>query len=120
MPDLDLRPLPDRCGELIGLSDEVGDEECLRVAIDLGRRTYLFDAALVHDDDAVGHGERLFLIVRDHDRGDAELALQLLDLVSQMHAHLGVERRQGLVEKQQARRDRHGAGKSHALLLSAG
>ena len=74
---------------------------------------------MVHHHDAVGHGERLLLVVRHHDGGDAERALQRLDLVAQPQAHTGIERRQGLVEQQQAGRGSKRAGQGHALLLAA-
>ena len=71
------------------------------LAVDLERRAHLLDRALVHHHDAVGHGQRLLLVVRDHDRGDAEPALQRADLLAQVHAHLGIERRERLVEQEQ-------------------
>ena len=42
------------------------------------------------------------------------------DFLAQRHAHLGVERRQRLVEQQQLRLRRQRAGERHALLLAAG
>ena len=57
--------------------------------------------------------------MRHHDGGDAEPALQRLDLVAQPQPHAGVERRQRLVEQQQAGRGRERAGERHALLLAA-
>ena len=47
-------------------------------------------------------------------------ALQGLDLVAQAQAHARIERRQRLVEQQQAGRGRERAGQRHALLLAAG
>ena len=55
-----------------------------------------------------------------HDRGYPEPALQILDLVTQMHPHLGIQGRQGLVQEKQARRDGDGAGERNALLLTTG
>ena len=46
-------------------------------------------------------------------------ALQRLDLVAQPQPHAGVERRQRLVEQQQAGRGRERARQRHALLLAA-
>ena len=89
------------------------------MAVDLLRRADLVDGALVHHHDAVGHGERLFLVVRHHDGGDAQGALQRLDLVPQAQPDAGVERREGLVEQQQPRRRRQRAGQRHPLLLAA-
>ena len=45
--------------ENVRFADEIRDEGVLRLVIDILRRTDLLDLALVHDDDDVGHGERL-------------------------------------------------------------
>ena len=79
----------------------------------------MLDHAVVHDDDAVGHGQRLFLVVRDHDRGHAQLALQAADLLAQVHAHDRVQRRQRLVQQQQPGRRGQRARQRDALLLPA-
>ena len=105
--------------EDVDLADEVGDERRRRVAVDLHRRADLLDHAVVHDDDAVGHRERLFLVVRDHDRRHAERSLQRADLLAQAHALERIERRQRLVEQQQAGRRRERARERDALLLAA-
>src|SRR6266852_4552051 len=42
-----------------------------RIAIDLMRRADLPDTSLGHHDDPIRHAQRLALIVRDKDRGDA-------------------------------------------------
>ena len=52
----------------VDLAEEVGDERRGRPLVDLARRADLLDRAVVHHDDAVGHRQRLFLVVRDHDR----------------------------------------------------
>src|SRR5690606_41190923 len=51
--------------------------------VDLRWRAELFDPALVHDGDAVGHGQRFALVVSDVDEGDADLALDAFEL--QLH-----------------------------------
>ena len=56
----------------------------------------------------------------DIDRGDAELALKLLDDGAHLNAQLGVEVRERLVHQQNARLDDKGAGQRNALLLTAG
>ena len=106
--------------EEIHLADEVGDERRRRLRVDLVGRADLVDPALAHDDDAVGHRERFLLVVRHHDRGDAEPLLQVADFAAQPRAHARVERRERLVEQQQARRQRQRAGERDALLLAAG
>jgi hypothetical protein len=89
-------------------------------AVDLLRRADLLDHAVVHHHDAVGHGQRLFLVVRHHDGGDAERRCSALISWRRRSAHLGIERRQRLVEQQQAGRRRQRARQRHALLLAAG
>ena len=104
----------------IGDADEVGDEGIGRLAVDLDRRCRLQDPAVAHDDDQVGHGHRLALVVGDDDGGDAEPLLQL----AQFHLHgltqFGVERRERLVEQEQLWRQRERTGDRHALALAAG
>src|SRR5215208_4643273 len=113
-----LRPGDGRVEEAHG-ADEIGDEGGRRRAVDLGRRADLLDDAVVHHHDAVGHGERLLLVVGDHDGRDAEALLQGADLLAQAHPHLGVERRERLVEEEEVRRRRERAGERDALLLAA-
>ena len=58
--------------------------------------------------------------MRHQQRGDAERALQLLQLDLQLLAQLAVERAQRLVEQQDVGLEDDGAGQRHALLLAAG
>ncbi len=51
----------------------------------------LFDAALAHADDAVGHGGRLDLIVGDENCRDTQAALQAADFTAHRQAESGVE-----------------------------
>ena len=89
------------------------------MAVDLGGGAHLLNHAVVHHHDAVRHRQRLFLVVGDHDGGDAEPALQGLHLVAQACPYLRVEGRERLVEQQQPGRHRDGAGERDALLLPA-
>ena len=73
----------------------------------------------MHDADAIGERERLFLVVRDEDRRDAELALDLADRAPQFLADLGIERTEGLVHQQHLRLVRQCARHRDALLLAA-
>ena len=56
----------------------------------------------------------------DEDRREAEPLLQVAQFAPHLHAQLGVEVRQRLVEKQDLRLDRDGARERDALLLAAG
>ena len=110
----------DDAGEEVHGADEVGDERGGRLAVDLRGRSDLLDDPVIHHHDAVGEGQGLRLIVGDHDGGQVEAALQPLELVTQVHAHPGVERAQRLVEQKQPRRHRNRPGDGDPLLLPAG
>lgn len=75
---------------------------------------------LIHDKDAVGHGQGFFLIVGDKDRGQAQSLLDVADLLPQRFADAGVQRRQGFVQQQDARLHHQRARQCHALTLTAG
>ena len=104
----------------VRLADEVGDELVDGVAVDLGRCTDLLDLARVHDHDLIGHGQRFLLVVGDEDEGDADLLLNVLELLLHLLAQLQVERAERLVEQQHARLVDERAGDGDALLLTAG
>ncbi|MCB1550096.1 MAG: hypothetical protein KDJ41_20020, partial [Hyphomicrobiaceae bacterium] len=74
------------------MADERVHEEALGPVVDFGRRASLLDVAAIHDDDPVGERLRLFLIVGDDDRGDAEGALQADEFELQLDAQGAIER----------------------------
>ena len=76
--------------------------------------------AVVEDGDAVGHRQRLALVVGDEDEGDAERPLQALQFLLHLLAQLQVERAERFVEQQHLRLVDEGAGERHALALAAG
>ena len=75
--------------------------------------------AVIDDGDAIRHGQRLALVVRDVDRGRAELLVQPAQLDLHVLAQLLVERRQRLVHQHDARLEHDGARERHALALAA-
>ncbi|VVN34931.1 hypothetical protein PS681_05047 [Pseudomonas fluorescens] len=85
----------------VALADKLGHERRGRAVVDFLRGGVLLDAAVVHHRDTVGHQHGFVLIVRDHQGGDAEVALQLAQFGAQMLADPGVERRHRFVEQQQ-------------------
>jgi hypothetical protein len=87
--------------------------------LNLARSAGLLDHGIRHDDDLIRHRQRLGLAVRDHDEGDAELALDLLELDHHGLAQIVVERAQRLVEQQHRRLADQRAGQRDALLLAA-
>ena len=100
-------------------ADEARDEEVRRHVVEVERRADLLDPAVVHDDDLVGHGHRLDLVVGDVDRGGLQPLVQVLDLGAHRDAQLGVEVRQRLVEQEHLRVAHDRAAHRHALALAA-
>ncbi len=88
--------------------------------VDLVRVADLDDLAVAHDRHPVGHGQRLFLVVRDVQERDADPLLQRLELDLQRPAELGVQRAERLVEQQHGRVEHQRPGQGHPLLLPAG
>ena len=79
----------------------------------------LLDPRLVHDDDAVGHRQRLFLVVRDVDEHQPELTLEVAELDAHAELQQPVEVAERLVEEQRLRLRHEHAGERDALLLAA-
>ena len=73
-------------------ADEIGDETAIGMFVKLAGRSNLPDHAPVHDGGAVGHRQRLVLIVGDDDKGDADGMLQAHEFQPHRLAQLGVER----------------------------
>ena len=87
--------------------------------IDLELGPDLLEPAVAHDRDAVAHGQRFLLVVRDVDERDAELLLVAADLDLHLAPELAVEIGERLVEQQQRRPRDQAARQRHALLLAA-
>ncbi len=104
----------------IGDADEIADIGVDRPGIDFMRAAHLLDSALAHDDDLVAQDQRLGLIVSDVDRGDADFALDALELDAHLLAQLEIEIGERLVEQQKTRPRDDGARQRRALLLPAG
>ena len=104
----------------IGAADKVGHETVGRRVIDVGRRAHLHQLAILHHRDAVGHRQRLVLIVRDEHGGDAGALLDGADFDAQRLAQLGVQVGQRFIEQQHLRRGDQRARQRDALLLAAG
>ena len=103
----------------IRAADEARDERVGRVLVQVALRADLLHLTVGHDDQAIGHGQRLFLVVRDHHGGEPELLLQLADLDAHFMSQLGIEIGQRLIEQQDVGFDYQGARQGDALLLPA-
>jgi hypothetical protein len=92
----------------------------LRGVRNIFRAADLLHFALGQHGDAVGHGQRFFLVVGDEDEGDAGLGLNRFQLFAHGLAQLQIERGKGFVEQQYFRVRCQGAGEGDALLLATG
>ena len=84
--------------ENVRLSHKRGDKQILRFAVNFNRFIDLLDFPFIHDGDPVGNRQRFFLIVRDVNRCDAGLLLNMPDDAAHFHAQLGVQVGQRFVE----------------------
>ena len=84
-------------------ADEARDEGVAGALVQRRRRVHLLHRALVHHHDAVAQRHRLDLVVRDVDHRGAELLMKPRDLAPHLHAQLGVEIGQRLVEEKHLR-----------------
>ena len=97
-----------------------GDEPVGRAVVELERRADLLDPAVLHDHDPVAERHRLDLVVRDVDGRRLEPLVQALELDAHLHAQLGVEVRERLVEEEHLRLAHDRAADRDALPLAAG
>ena len=103
----------------LGTADELRDADVLRVFVDLGGRTDLNNVPLDHDSDTTRHRHRLGLVMGHVDKGGFQLAMQLGEFGAHMHAQLGVQVGQRLVEQKPERLTHDGASDRNALPLAA-
>jgi hypothetical protein len=102
----------------VGHPEEVGDVCGGWLFVDLGRAADLLDPAIRHHGQAVGHGERLLLIVGHIQECDPDRFLEGLELYLQGLSQLRVQGPQRLI-KQEDRRVQDEARASHPLLLAS-
>src|SRR3990170_5051683 len=100
-------------------TDESGHEGRRRPLVHVGRSADLVDPTAVEDGQAVAHGERLLLVVRDVDERDAHFLLDLFELDLHLLAELQVESAKGLVQEQDTGPVDEGPGQGDALALAA-
>ncbi len=113
-------PRLDADREEVGRTEKGRHERVGRRAVDLFGRAHLLDPAAAHHGQPVGHPQRLFLIMRDEDERDVQLALNAFQLALHLLAQTAVECAERLVEQQGAREVDQRARQRHALALSPG
>ena len=101
-------------------ANEFRDKLVLRVAVKLTRASCLHDNTLIQHNNPVGKCHRFGLVMRDIDRGDAELVMQPRDLEAHIHPQRRIQIRQRLVEEKSPGFTDDGTADGHTLTLSAG
>ncbi len=110
-------PLGDLATQDVVVAHEARDELGGRPRRDRERIGDLLDARVVHDDDPIRHRERLFLVVRDVDEHQPELALEVAELDPHAQLEQAVEVAERLVEQQRLGLRHQHAGEGDTLLL---
>ena len=104
----------------VGIADKVGNELTDGMVVDLVGGTHLGDLAGVHNDDLVGDGHGLGLVMGDIDGGDARLLLNAADLGTHGDPELGIQVGKRLVKQQHTGLHNQGSCQGDTLLLAAG
>ena len=91
-----------------------------RQVVDVARGVGGHDATVADHDQVVGHRQRLGLVVGDQHGGGTDTPQQVMDLLAQLDAQLGVEGRERFVEQDQLGLGGERPGQRHPLLLTTG
>src|SRR5690606_20120227 len=120
----DVGALRSRAHELalqdVGSPEKRRHEQIGGALVKLHRRADLLHCSVIHYGDAVADRVRLLLVVGHEDRRQAEPLLQITQLAPHLHAQLGVEVRQRLVEQEHLGPNRNRPRQRDPLLLAAG
>ncbi len=98
---------------------EIRDETRVWTPIHIIRPAGLHDGSTVHHEYALSQAHRLLLVVGYHDCGRADRGEHILQFGAQLMSKFGVERRQGLIQKNKARMGGERPRKRNTLLLAA-
>ena len=104
----------------IGLADKFGGKAAVGVVVHIAGRTDLLQLTVRHNGDAGRHRHRLFLVVRDHDAGYADLFQRVDQFELGLLAQFFVQRAERFVKQQDFRTFCQTACQSDTLLLAAG
>ena len=66
------------------MSDKIGNKCVFRFVVNVFRSTDLLDISLIHDNDGIGHGQSLFLVMGDVYKSNSQFFLQTDELI--LHA----------------------------------
>ena len=126
VPDEDLGRValghhPDRVKEVHGRrADEAGHEQVGGMIVELLRRPQLLDDAGVEHRDARAHGHGFGLVMGHVDKGGLHALVDLGDLRARLHAQLGIQVGERLIQQEHLRRAHQCPPQRHALALPTG
>ena len=103
----------------IGFAYKFGNELGLRVFVQREWLVYLSHMPCLHHHHAVTQRHGFGLVVRDHDGGGADFALNLTQFKLHLFTQLGIQIGQRLVQQQDGGLDHQCAGQSDPLTLPA-
>src|SRR4029077_14636064 len=103
----------------VGLSDELRGVRGGGVCVDFAWCSNLFQCAVAEQSDAIGKRHRLFLIVGDEKKCDADFALERFQFALHLLSEISVEGGERFVEEQELRPVDQSASECNALLLAA-
>src|SRR5262245_41233245 len=101
-------------------ADEFGDFAVPRALVDGARRVDLQELAIHHDGDAIRHGHRLALVVRDIDEGRPQPPVQRREFLAHGDTQPGIQVGQRFVHQESLRAAYQRASECNALALSTG
>ena len=104
--------------EQVDIANKVGNKAAIRRFINLGRLPNLQNFPFVHNAYARGHRHGLFLVVRDHDAGDADLFNDVHQFKLGSLAQLRIQGSEWFIQQQQLRPLGQTARQRHPLLLT--
>ena len=101
-------------------ADKPGYKHIAGVGIQLFGCVCLLNLAVQHDHDPIRHGHGLRLVMGHIHKSGTQFPVQLSNACAHFRTQLGVQIRQGLVQKEHRRIPHHSATQRHPLPLSAG
>ena len=101
-------------------ADKAGHKDIFRLAVEGKRIGHLHDRAVTHDTYAVAHRHGLDLVVSHIHHRRCELGVQARNLRAHVHAHLGVQVGERLIEEEHLGVSHNGPTEGHPLALASG
>ena len=110
---------PDDTLKPVGLADEAADEGVGRMILQVLGCADLLDHTAIQDCHAVSQTERLVLVVRNEEGGDARRVVDPPQFPAERLADSRIQRTEGLVQQQHARRNGQRPREGDPLPLAA-